>query len=376
MGFNKLRITVWLVLSVFAQAVPTWAGPVLSSWTALTLELVGFNALEEISLFKGDLQAGGRHEIDTPYRGLALLVFSGGQRYPVLLDEQSFTVRIAGADMPPSFVESAANDFFYKALTGTAPIPEQYSFAHLMIQAKELLEQSRTIGTVPELTAMKDAFQAFVGTHYLQLQHSDMIRRLLAQYFMMHEYADYHIAGAPASDIRERYQKEVVSGVGGWLAILKPFLPQQEILNYCVSLYYQRSMVTLASLISDRFNDVAFCDGGAGETIRFPADLRIVAADGTTESALKDFKGKKLIAFVSAECPVSMVATVNKARQQKTIPLIVAPVEKLAESHLAMAGMVRNGNMYFINDDKWRTDNLAKGMKLPFFVLLGSNFYP
>ncbi len=76
-----------------------------------------------------------------------------------------------------------------------------------------------------------------------------MIRRLVGQYFMMHEYVDYHIEGAPAADIKKRYQKEFLAGVGDWLKILSPHISETEILNYCVSLYYNRSMVTLASLI-------------------------------------------------------------------------------------------------------------------------------
>jgi hypothetical protein len=130
-------------------------------------------------------------------------------------------------------------------LSGDPKAPVDYDFAHLMIQAKDLLKSSSSVRTVEELTAKKKEFHEFVRKNYESLKHSDMVRRLIAQYFMMHEYVDYHTEGAPAADIRIQYQKEVVNGVGNWLETLKPHLQQQEILNYIVSLYYDRSMVTL-----------------------------------------------------------------------------------------------------------------------------------
>lgn len=46
----------------------------------------------------------------------------------------------------------------------------------------------------------------------------------------------------------------------------------------------------------------------------------------------------------------------------------VAPLEKLSKNHLTMARMISNGSLYFINDEKWRKENLAKKIKLPLFV--------
>jgi hypothetical protein len=72
-------------------------------------------------------------------------------------------------------------------------------------------------------------------------------------------------------------------------------------------------------------------------------------ADGDKERKLGDFKGTKIIAFVSEDCPVSMVETVSKARQlanQKgNVPVIVAPLQKLSRNHLSMASMIRHKNM-------------------------------
>ena len=95
------------------------------------------------------------------------------------------------------------------------------------------------------------------------------------------------------------------------------------------------------------------------------------------ERRLGDFKGTKIIAFVSEGCPVSMVETVIKARQLKdkkeNVPVIVAPLQKLSRNHLAMASMIRHNNMFFINDEKWRKENLSKKIQLPLFIRIGDD---
>ena len=373
-GQKNLIISFLLILSVLAAPVPIWAGLVIQSQTAIEIELIGYNSLSESFIFKDDLAAGSKREIDSLYRGLALLVFSVGQSYPVIVGDESFTLKITNSAEPPSFAGSAENDSFYKSLLSNDPVPSQYHFTLLMIQAKQLLESSHSIRTMQELTAKKKEFHDFVGKYYQSLKNSDMIKRLVAQYFMFHEYVDYHTKGAPAADIRVQYQKEVLNGVGSWLAILKPHIPEQEVLNCCVSLYYNRSMVSLAALIIENFRDHAHCLGEAKEAFSFPDDLRVIEADDNKERKLVDFIGKKIIAFVSEDCPVSLVETVVKARKQarqkENVPVIVAPLEPLSDTHLAMAKMIRNGNMFFINDEKWREDNLPKRIKLPFFVLV------
>ena len=366
-------ITTWLVIlfSVFSRSESVWAKIVVHSETAVGINLIGYNSIIESSIFKSVLTPGSKCEINTPYRGLALLAFAGGQSYPVIIGEKDFTLKITGPGAPLSFVDSDENDFFYKSLSGGDPPPGQYAFALLMIQAKDLLESSQSIKTVKELNVKKHEFYEFVSKHYETLKHSDMVKRLIAQYFMMHEYVDYRAEGASATDIRAKYQKEVISGVGSWLD-LRPYLSEQEILNYCVSLYYNRSMVTLASLIIENFRDAAYCPGAEKQTFGFPGDMLITEADGSKARKLDDIKGNKLIAFVSDDCPVSMVETIVKARQlavkKENISLIVAPLQKLSGSHLNMAKMISNGNMLFVNDEKWREENLTQKVRLPLFV--------
>jgi len=349
----------------------------LHTQSAMDLELVGYDGLAAIPLFKGSIAAGEKQEIATPYHGFALLRFAQGQGYPVLLGGTPFTLSIASPAEPPTFVGSGENESFSSRLARKGLDVPLSDFALLLLRAKELLESTYPIRTIPELTAKKEEIHAFVRDHYASLRYSDMVRRLVGQYFMMHEYVEYHLEGTPATDIRTRHQQAVVDGLGNWLAILGPHIPEHEILNYCLSLYYQRSMVTLAALIAENFQSAAYCPGVAKETWSFPQDLLVAGADGHGERLLGTIKGKKIIAFASDDCPVSMVATVIKARQiadqGNRVQLIVALFQQLSETHLAMNRMVSNGNMLFIDDEQWRKENLAEKIRLPLFVPLGDD---
>jgi hypothetical protein len=110
----------------------------------------------------------------------------------------------------------------------------------------------------------------------------------MAQYFMMQEYVNYHTEGIPASDIKVKYQQAVLDGVGNWLEILSTHIPGYEILNYCVSLYYNRSMVTLASLIIENFRAVAYCPGSGNELEPFQLVVK-PASSGNVVVEIGDF---------------------------------------------------------------------------------------
>lgn len=366
-----LTLFSFMIFSLSAPC-PSLAELTIHSQIALDIEIFSYADLTETSLFKGKLQIGSKQTIKTSYRGLALLVFAQGQSYPLLLDEETLTVQISSSTKPPSFPDSMENDCFYKALTDKIPVPSQYPFAALMIQAKNLLDSSHAFRTVAELQARKKEYCQFVTEHFPRLKHSDMIRRLIAQSFMMHEYVDYHVDGAPATDIKKRYQQEVLKGVADWLEVLSPHISKQEILNYCVSLYYKRSMITLASLITDKFKGDSYCPGGTTKTLTFPDDLQLLDTGKNKRKTLATIKGKKLLAFVSEQCPISMAATIIKARrmadEKQPIPLLVVPLEKLSGSHLSMNRMIRNGKLLFVSDEKWRNENLAQKIKLPLFV--------
>lgn len=132
----------------------------------------------------------------------------------------------------------------------------------------------------------------------------------------------------------------------------------------------------LSSLIIDNFRDVVYCPGAENKVFNFPKDIQITDASGNKERRLSELEGNKIIAFVSDDCPVSMVETVIKARkiveQKEDVTLIVAPLQALSEKHLAMNRMVSGGNMFFINDEIWIKEDLPKKIKLPLFQRIGN----
>ena len=327
-----------------------------------------YDGLKEDVLFTGPLDSGTRKVITTGYQGLALLSLEKGRVFPVIIGAGTFVVHINGRHALPSFTNSPENEFFYKLLTGSEPGPERYEFALLMIQAKKMLEQSQSIRTVQELKVMKEKYHVFVKDHYSQLRHSDMVRRLIAQYFMMHEYVDYHVRGEPATAIKARYKKAVLEGVGQWLHVLKPFIPAHEILNYCVSLYYRRSMVSLAHLLVKKFNQYAYCPGNPDKTVILPKDLAVVDSSGRNRGVLGDFVGKAVVSLVSDQCPVSKVETVFRARQlasgKEDGKIIVVPVGELTQGVLSMQRMLVKDNILFVKDPRCSG---IEDVRLPFF---------
>jgi len=262
----KIRLK-WFIFALFificAGAEPCLgqAGLVIHSKTASIFELQGYNGLETILISHGTLSAGEPRKVETPHRGLAMLVFSGGQKYPVIIGRNSSKVVITSPDEIPSFDTGGENHHFYTLLSDAEATDKKNSFARVMIQGKVLLDSSSSIRTIVELHDKKVEFQEFVQRNYQEVSHSDLLGRFIGQYFMMHEYVSYHREGIPAGDIRSQFQQEVLAGVKGLLALLQEEIPENELLNYIIGLYYNRGMVTLASFIADNFRESAFCGG-------------------------------------------------------------------------------------------------------------------
>ena len=126
---------------------------------------------------------------------------------------------------------SGANEFLSNRLAGNDPKGTPSDFALLLLRSKELLESTYSIRTVPELDARKEKLHAFVRRHYASLRHSDMVRRLIGQSFMMHEYVTYGDEGTPPADIRARYEQAVQNEVGAWMALLRPHILEPQILS-------------------------------------------------------------------------------------------------------------------------------------------------
>ena len=244
---------------------------VVQSEHTLLLELLGYDGLAEELLFTGNLSPGVPQEIKTSYLGLARLVFSRDPddqyplMHPLIIGTSDLSLKITDPNRSPVLSQGGENEFFHRALAGEQPVENSnYPFATLLLEAQELLDSSNSIRTLEELALQKKKFQTFIGQQYQRLRFSYMVRDLLARYFMMHEYVSY------AGNIQQEYHQGVFDGVGRWLEILRPFVPENKVLNYCVSLYYNRSMSTLGGLIIENFPQAAWCSEWRKRNFNFP----------------------------------------------------------------------------------------------------------
>jgi len=372
----KIRLKLFLSIVFICSctvSLPCWAQAklVIQSKTTIDFQLQGYDGLEDVEIFSGSISADGSQCVETQYNGLAMLIFSGGQRYPLLIGSKPSVVTITNANLIPSFAVGDENQLFYKMLANDVPVDNGDSFAGLMIRGKQLLDSSSSIKTVKELHKKKKEFEQIMQHNYRDLSHSDLLRRLIGQYFMMHEYVSYHRTGEPAANIRSKYRGEVVAAVKTLLTILRDHIPENELLNYCVGLYYKRGMVTMASFIADNFASIAYCGGDNQKQGDLPVNLQLVNSDGSTAGKLGALKGEKIVSFVSSDCAVSLVRTVVMARgiveannQGENQILVVVPLEQLSEKHRAMNRNVSGGTMLFVNDKLWLENDL-QNIRLP-----------
>lgn len=369
---KTICVSLIVFVVIFAGCGISWAGFTIHSPQAVKINLMGFDGLHQNTLFKGEVSAQGKCEIDVSYRGLALFVFEGGENYPIIIGDKPFSVNLNGPGEVPTFSGYGENTFFYQLLSGKESVNKQYGIAPLMIKAKALLESSRFIRSINDLTLKKNEFHELVHASYDSIKYSDLIRRLIEQYFMMHEYVDYHTEGAPAIDIKNRYQEAILEGVSNWIELLRPYIPDYEVLNYIVSFYYNRSMVTLAHKIIINNKNAAHCPGDENIKLDISGDLRVTMTNGKGERILSEIKGDKTFAFASIDCPVSLVETVSRLRQkfnrQSNEVVIVVPTENLSEKHFAMSKMVRGGEAFFVSDERWQKEHLLHNIKLPLFL--------
>ena len=131
MNLNLIPTWLLVIATALSGCVTSTGEFAVHSQTAVEIELIGYRGLTETSVFRGQIDASSKHQIITPYRGLALLSFSGGQRYPVILGDEPFTLNISDPSQPPTFTDSIQNDQLYKSLSGNDSVPQLDDFALL-----------------------------------------------------------------------------------------------------------------------------------------------------------------------------------------------------------------------------------------------------
>jgi hypothetical protein len=70
---------------------------------------------------------------------------------------------------------------------------------------------------------------------------------------------------------------------------------------------------------------------------------------------------------------VETVITLRRSSANEDAAVIVVPLQQLSQKHLAMSRMVRSERMFFLNEEKWRQENLKEKPKLPLFLRKGDS---
>ncbi len=99
-GLSTILLVLCLHWSVCDAA---WAKVAIDSQSAAEIKLIGYNGLTELYLVNGRIFKNDKQELDTSYRGLALLTFSGGQSYPVIISDAPFAINIKPPTSPQPF---------------------------------------------------------------------------------------------------------------------------------------------------------------------------------------------------------------------------------------------------------------------------------
>lgn len=350
---TKLYIPLGILLSFSPIAASALT---LQAIREITVQVRAFDGLTTTNLYNGKIEPGKDVHITALYQGLALISFPGGQSYPLIIGPAKSSVIIDAANNIPNFSNSPENVVFYKSLQSDEPIPATYPFITLMLEAKRLLESSSSIKTMQELKAKRAAFYQFVAANYAVLRYSDMVARLVAQSFMMHENVSYQEKGGTPQDILVKYYAAVIACAKGWLDTLAPHMPRHQVMNHLVSLYYERSMVAMAARLLNAFEKDAICPKVENCAICGTLPEDTVVLSGRLTQRIKDIDGRKDIIFVSESCPVSMTKAVVAAREAdgNDLTIIVAPLEPLSEKHRAMNGLLSGKKLLFVDDEKWQ----------------------
>lgn len=85
---------------------------VIHAKTAFAFELQGYDGLETVLISHGTLPAGKSRNVEMPYKCLTMLIFPGGQKYPIIIGRNSSEVIITNHDKLPSFKDGDENHHF------------------------------------------------------------------------------------------------------------------------------------------------------------------------------------------------------------------------------------------------------------------------
>ncbi len=382
--------------------------------------LEGYNGFSSFTIAELHIDSGSTATINTDYEGLVLLIYPQGQRYPLILSDDKLEINIHSPGVKPDFINSQENEFLYDYLSKYRKLeyqlmllketmsemessdpffPElekeqlrvqaereklkctlttnEYPMASTLLAARLLNESTYNIKTSFELNERKEAYHQFVKENAGRLIHSDMLMELARQYFMMHEYVSFIPEGT--KDImygKMEFNNAIISSAGNWIDLLQDMVAAEKVLDFCVGLYYDRSMVGQATGIIDAYREIAFCPGTGSiefNIVEEVTDLSVVDSKGFNKMPMSALNLYKVLALVADTCNISKVETIALARliTEKKIAatVVVVPSGQLTENYKIMDRMY-TGTFYFAQDEGWYQQNIKSHGTIPLFILL------
>lgn len=402
--FSSLII---FILNTAAQDLPSI---ILSAGVEVQAELIGYEGFSSYPIARIDIQAGEEIEISTDYIGLALLVYPAGQRYPIIMDGKEHQIILEKENSVPQILESVENEFLYHFLANsmmyhsrlrvletkyielgaedslTPKIIEEslqinksidslyallpsasYPMASVFIQARLLMESTYSISTLEGLNDRKLQILEYISLHYDYIGHSDMLQELGRQYMMMNEYV-----GRP----KEQLNQDIIQDVSDWIACLEGKVHPDDVVEFFVGTFYNRSMITQASEIVHAFQDIML----QGPSNAFPFQIgdtipnfSITNGDGVLTEDLNTWDLPKILAIVSTDSKASLAENVILLRRisdkNRFLPIIALTSSGFSAELITMSQLT-TGYLFYANDDIWDNTYLGEITPTPFFLLL------
>lgn len=405
---NKIKIILTGIICCLLL-VESNGAIIINSKENVDIELIGFNQFENFTIEKVKVDVDKPTILETEYKGFALLVYNGGQRYPLIIGKNDLKIKLTSPNIPPKFEDNKEMDFFYDYLSNyrqqqhetmllnetiknlgegdplvkeldaqKAKVEEdqlaliktldkvKYPTVVTVLKAKLLMESTYSIQTIEELDDRKDKMIQYVLKNYKVLQHSDMLLEILKQYYMMNEYV---------YNSNVTFEETIVKDANRWMNSLKKRISEREVLASIIQVFYNRGMISYASEIIK--NNLGLVNGKSAEEIEIDlsdiSDYVLEWSKGNNKRKMKDINYIKLISVVSDEDVFSKVETIKLQGylndKKSNINLITLPENKLNEGILGMNNLVQ-GEINYIANKGYAADKMGSNISVPFFIML------
>lgn len=318
----------------------------------------GYNGFEKVDL--GSIRSDSQGEIDyfTDYHGYCMMSVEGGKAYPIILEYDPVCIEWSEK---VAFTCEPENAFFYTYLPALQRIDSMqkayFSMPDSLAHKPEMLEkvdsamtglydelinadesharvfllcdlmilQTKMVDSTAVMAEWKDDILGFVSTHFEILKNSVYLKRLGIAYVTMNNKV--FRTGLSKNQAMEYDVDRWVTELGGMLDV-------RQMVEFFALHFIRVGEAEVASRLVGKYVDELKCDQWVGGTPR-PANMPYTfnvffGPDFSNVRGLEQFRGMdKILAFVSTECPASVVAVAGLydfvTANQIRIPVILVP---------------------------------------------------